>query len=907
MPEDLATSLNGAHDSMILPTSGETLPQNPQQDRIPSLSRSEVSETDTSGGASTPEGPTRAVAIASPSNGDSEESSVDDGERVQQIEEATFESRPNEADDTHRDGLPTMATDDYSSNANDQVRSATKVISSLSTPSTSRGRRIQGDNISSTISSTPGQSTVLQDITTCRQDSRGSNPFTPSSLTRSSKAEDFVTPRAPLDDALRRKNHVLAVLSSSGLPTRTMKHMPRGTPHPLRRVSTAGFSKSVAEECSPTASHYTAIMFHSQNSKDATLTQSANESFVSIASSADLTSDRRAANMQSRQSRGNVSFPTIMLPTNAPTSSPGGSLTGFTDRRADGVKIHKHLNAMNKQLLDTNAVLAREAEAWRDEVNRLRGVLKAHGVEIEEIDVVVLGLPGSVSYTEMSERSGSGQQDPTEAHNVISRYDTTVLRTLDEQSEKSDRSNSAAAASRPNQVSARDLLEGLTPEEYWEVMHEMAERLEALEEGLTDKDRVIDELQRQVEAAEASLRSQTDELGLRVAEREETRANLHAKFAIKTEQHAKQFGEICSGFEEQVKLLESQLATVNSEADELRSDKTRLENLALTHHSDEKEQEMLKQIADLENELGLARQLTKASLVEAENLERQSTNAHTEHRILTHEVETGQTQIVNLEARLEDAKEAMAELEVVKIQRDEARNSRDAAEDQLARMAHDISSLRRVNIDKEAGLERQYEQISASEQEVQELKQQLVALAADRKQDHDLGTEVESLRLALHEAHDALAEFQANNRNEQPIDSSGCVDDSMPSSPLARTEKSGTDERTGFVKVLENQLDDAFREIGRLKHELSATPHHNSSIEIRDTRIQALQREKGALTDRLAALTMAPSTPIINGIQSAGPPFNHPTPFAHRATTALRIPRTPGPLKDVSNLHLHHF
>ena len=359
-------------------TSSPTRPLTPGQDlfpsRIPSLSHSELSGTDSSEAASIPEhtitrdGNDRLRQDAWP-----EHLEIGDDDRVVELDRSAI--RQSES-------LGTASGEDFSRNGDGVLlagaRSAAKV---QSIPGTARPRHIHDgtDHFHSLSRTIP-----LQDVTRALENTPLPLPFTPSPLGQLSKTSDFTTPRPLLNDAERRKSHVMAVLSSSGLPSRMPRAHIRGTPHPLRRMATTPISEhgTPANPSPLPGSTSVSTMMHDRELLDGD-SQTWNESFVSIASSADLTSDRRAASLHHRLSRGNVSFPTILLPTQSASPSGPSFLKGLSERRADGIKINRHLNAMNKQLLDTNGELAREAELWREEVTRLYTILSEAGIQVE--------------------------------------------------------------------------------------------------------------------------------------------------------------------------------------------------------------------------------------------------------------------------------------------------------------------------------------------------------------------------------------------------------------------------------------------------------------------------------------------------------------------------------------------
>jgi hypothetical protein len=117
----------------------------------------------------------------------------------------------------------------------------------------------------------------------------------------------------------------------------------------------------------------------------------------------------------------------------------------------------------------------------------------------------------------------------------------------------------------------------------------------------------------------------------------------------------------------------------------------------------------------------------------------------------------------------------------------------------------------------------------------------------------------------------------------------------MDSLRQSTSSANGAGANDSFVAAMEDRLDEAHREIGKLKQELASTPHRKSTIEMRDARIKALEREKGALAERLAARENSGSGSIL----AAGSPFKV-SPFVNKALASLKTPKTPGPLGEVS-------
>nr|XP_019009710.1 uncharacterized protein I206_05270 [Kwoniella pini CBS 10737]OCF48491.1 hypothetical protein I206_05270 [Kwoniella pini CBS 10737] len=893
----------------------------PQNDRIPSLSRSEVSGTDVSEAASTPEGPVRNVSMITPRL-DAHQQYEITGE-YQYNMESEDENHPENStwdynqypeytdqDEAHHSPDPSYPSPHKLMNSNSPARFTS---AHYATPGASREQLFNENS----YASPSAPSTALQDITVSVQNT-SSDPVTPSPLGMLNKSTDVATPRAPLNDAERRKSHILAVLGSSGPPSRIRTQI-RGTPHPLRRVSAAPDTDSIAEEGSDFGSSvrsFRRAVTPGQTSR-VTLDQSADQSFVSVASSADLTTDKRASHMHSRLSRGNTSFPTILLPT-GPSTPGGSSLKGMSDSRADGIKIHKHLNAMNKQLLETNADLAREAEAWRDEADRLRSILEDHGIEVKNSDVLDNLHAASTSANlsqqlpEWPTRSPSGRNSTKGDHSQL----------ITQSSSLNSRNGTSPGHKDSNHT--QDLLDGLTPEEYAAVMHEMTEKLEYLEEALNEKDHLIEELQIQLEAVREAdppehqdLVERIDKLSFELEEAENARTTLHAEFSAKTEQHAKRFGEICTGFEDQVKALEKDLLDARAETDRLRNEKSRLQRSTSAEGPSAKEHELKKQIHELEVELQVSATETKKRLTEVENLRKHSAHMLEEKEGLMERVEEAESQVEDLRAKIDNLKVGQhnAESEDIEALKDELRAACEAqniAEDSVARLEAEMDTLHQKVSEQEEELDQQHGQIEELNGLIQGLEADLAlaqntSISNQQSEEElvDLRQEMQKINTVMLEKESEIemlkGKLEVASIATQALRNSQRRSTSPPSTATLGNVEMSTNQDS-FVLALEERLDEAYREIGRLKHELTATPVRKSAVEVRDAKIQALEREKAALTERLNSgrnMTISAS-PIPTGMQEAESPFRRPTPLVHRAIASLRTPMTPGPMGELS-------
>jgi hypothetical protein len=840
---------------------------NQPQGRMPSLSRSEMSASDPSEAASTPEGPSRDPHIATPRESRAGSLVSPAPRRLEwndYIESPDYftpdhsEERSESVDQMALPSLGSLIPTDISSPIkNTPMRDlATPGLARLNSRDKQQSGQSPNYRTGTPLSDvTPNQNTPMQFPSVSVLDG------TPS------KQSDFSTPRVPLDDIARRKSHVLAVLNSGGLPARVYKTA-RGTPHPLRRVSTAQQYETTQEESSLQSSS-PGVSTHEEDvpqiKADISHITGDNESFVSIASSADLTSDRRATSYKQGLSRGNTSFPTILLPTSTLHSSPGNIIRGpLGEQRADGIKIHKHLNAMNKQLLDTNAELAREAEAWKDEVQRLRRCLDDAGVQIEDIDIAAKMGARSQTSDESSASIPNGTSSSVQESARQTPRPITCLSeeaTMNSTGEVSQRqvTQSLGSGSESEDRSAR-----FFGSEQAAMLEEMAERLEVLERGLDEKDQLIAELEERLQGARADdVSSESDadkeraDLRRALEIAEEARIFLQTEFAQKTEQHAREFANICAEFESQVSSLESRLAEANDTIKAMQPKTVESGMVPSGNGGGKPENEGLLDLAEAQADLHAARR-------EIESL-----------RVLL-DVKESEKQEVVLRAQPVQAEsllpaESGAPTTIARAPEDVITHP--ASETEIIHLQRTNEELRKEISEREKDLRNLVETIERLESELD------VAASERHKAVHELNTEVDRLNGLLSDSNGVIAQREAELETVRARQSE--------SAELDNGDKKA-------IELMESHLEDAFREIGRLKHQLAAGPHLQSTLDAREARIESLEREKAALQDRLSATREA--TP---GLPIAASPFRA-TPFVNKAIASLRLPSTPGPLQEVS-------
>lgn len=503
--------------------------------------------------------------------------------------------------------------------------------------------------------------------------------------------------------------------------------------------------------------------------------QSADVSSLSIASSQDLATDRKG---QLRYQRGNTSVPDILMSTGVATPGFNHNL----ENRPDAIKIQKHLNMMNKQLLDTNADLAREAEEWRQECTRLMGFLQEAGIDIED----------------------------GPAMELLQTVDNSLeLPTLDDSFKADDVNDPPRRGSDHSQ---------------------------ALRQELRKRDELILDLRSKLADGNGPGHVQRE-----LEEAHRVHADLKTEFAKKTQEHVQQFTEICHDFEEQVKDLQSELETSRNEVASLQRPRSGQVSSSTSGVADRKSDDLAhdgiedaqRQIVELVQSLDETRQASQASDAQIRSVSDALANATKENISL-------QDQKHSLEVQLAALEQAVTQQDVLLSgEKDRAHSLEAEAKSYQEEHAEAIRQLQRLHVE----LEDTRQTLAARDVDVQSLRNQL---------------EVAQLENS----------FSHQSRND-PVGANNSL-----------------------IAALEDRLDDAHREIGRLRHDLNEAPSHKAAIEACETRIKALEAEKATLADRLKA--RPPTTPGIwaNSMMTS-------TPMAHKTVASLRGPKTPGPMKEV--------
>lgn len=812
--DDLAYGKDGSASSVAAtPVSGTSVNQSlrpgssrwpiqdtpkPLQDaRVPSLSRSELSATDNE--ATTPEG-RESLQL----HGSGGHMSVVGADESKQDPAFTFLQEP---------------------------RTASRSSSPSSIPSTAATpiaiRYMDQPSTAARAAATPfGATAPLRDVTPVYRNQRTVAPGMPST------SVDYATsPRAPLDDVARRKSHVLSVLASASLPSRV-----RSRPTPLRHDHrSASPQENTASESSEFVGWRPRKDVLGGDMLDGSVSQ--DMSGLSLASSNDSTSDGSAISVPFR--RGNTSVPDILLANGVAASGSNLRL----ENRPDAVRIHKHLNMMNQQLLDTNADLAREAEDWRGECRRLINIVRDAGIEVDD-----QGLAGDLN-----------------ADNA--------------------RADLSAASASSLTTAARGRHEAV--EQLRVALREKDDLTARLQLELEEKDAQLSTLRLQASALDGNSRDESaPSFPRQPGDFDPEVLRLQSDYARKTEEHARQFTEICADFEHQVQALKDELGAVTAEASSLRS------QLAMAKSSTPtQEEELHGQIAKLGSDLAQAQEEARAASEEMATAQRHLSEARANETAVLDQLSAAKQEGILATSRAEELHQRLltAESQIADYTRQV-----ETAQERLAAYEDEKSALQTENIELARRVS-DFERRHSSEQDVvDELRYTIQQLSTNSE---SRGRELLATQQRVTELESQLLDAQrAQSRSRAELESIRNQLSIAKLEPLV-SDPTGSPNQTSpstLVAALEERLDEAYRQIGTLKAEREATPARMATLEARDTRIQALETEKEALLERLKAREMSSPARWANSMRTS-------TPMMHKAISALRSPRTPGPLKDVSS------
>ncbi len=567
-------------------------------------------------------------------------------------------------------------------------------------------------------------------------------------------------------------------------------------------------------------------------------------SYVSVASSSDLTTDRRTT---SSRFKGNVSVPSIM---------PSGS--GDADGHANAVKIAKHLSGINRHLEDENKDL-------KTRLDVLEGYLMELGVvdEVDEglrIDEERIADAIALLNKQQDASVAQDQQDGGQAQQMIERLTARVQELQAALSDKEeDLAKQAGQTDRSHLEGDQQKRDELAAE-----VESLRERLalteqtfqERLQKHARDFEEIVNEKDAEIVLAEKAAGNQVDRL--RMENDALTREKDRLRSVLDSDSH-----------EEKESKLQAQVDALQRDVREREADNKRQADAAAA---------LQQQLNDAEQRCQEANELGEDYKAQADRQASAAQAALAERDAKQTELDEAQERRLELVEEFDE--QAQAHRQAQANADDSVRKLEATIQSQQARVSELEQALSRE--ERRAGdLSRE---VAGAEQDISRLDQEIETL---RSQLNNEKARHLAVRAELDAAKAELA--PAARRSASP-----------PGPGLAQSEAT--------VAALRKDLAAAAETIERLQARRSSpSPRQHAEVEAKDRRIEQLSQEKAELFERLRALrvqleaaqTIQRTPKYSSGsVIAAASPFSSAMPVNKRLLH-LQTPKTPGIMKEV--------
>ena len=410
---------------------------------------------------------------------------------------------------------------------------------------------------------------------------------------------------------------------------------------------------------------------------------------------------------------------------------------------------------------------------------------------------------------------------------------------------------------------------------------------------------------------EAIIQGLQGELEESAKEKEEYGAKFNAERALDKQRWRDRMTEVEKGVEDIVRDLEQKLDRAEADA----------KDTARRVEAVEADRDVaLKKAENAERALAAEADIGKEMNAVNEELGRLSSElkkANLRARNLEDDLGERNIRIGQLEAEHRDEKDIVEGLDQELATRlDEIENLRKQANEQSRKLkanSDELCDTKAYVAELEAEAEVATERIQAVETELQSIQTHLRETVTEGIQAQgrveELEEEIGRLDELGHQMQEALevADRKVESHDEEIAELKGtifalereCEREKEKSRSLSRFPESPAVPGADF-EALEDELDDAHKEIARLKTLMQQSPARKAIDTAKDNRIGMLEREREDLLQRIQVLREGVnSTPskVANGVTvaSAASPF-------HRQMASLSSPKTPGaPLRDVSS------
>ena len=410
---------------------------------------------------------------------------------------------------------------------------------------------------------------------------------------------------------------------------------------------------------------------------------------------------------------------------------------------------------------------------------------------------------------------------------------------------------------------------------------------------------------------EAIIQGLQGELEETNKEKVEYEAKFNAERALGGQRWRDRMAEVEKGVEDIVRDLEQKLDKAEADAKET----------ALCVEVLEAERDVaLRKAENAERALAAEADIGKEMNAVNEELGRLSgelKKANLRARNLEDDLGERNTKVVQLKAELRDEKDIVEGLDQELATRlDEIENLSKQSDEQSRKLKANGVELRDTKAyvaELEAEAEVATERIQVVEAELDSIQARLRETASEgiqaQNRVEELEEEIGRLNELGHQMQEALevADRKVESHDEEIAELQGAIfalqreleREREKSRSFSRSAESPTVPNAD-VEALENELDDAHREIARLKVLMQQSPARKAMDTVKDNRIQMLEREREDLLQRVQVLRDTVNGTPNNAmndvtVASAVSPF-------HRQMVSMLSPKTPGgPLRDVSD------
>ncbi|KAE9397790.1 hypothetical protein BT96DRAFT_883573 [Gymnopus androsaceus JB14] len=537
-----------------------------------------------------------------------------------------------------------------------------------------------------------------------------------------------------------------------------------------------------------------------------------------------------------------------------PAMGFGGNAPGHGVGRFNAGKLNTYLHGLNRRLQEENETL----------LERLRKLEEAQG-KLDSGSVP----PTPAASSSNSRRQSGGSRRLSAVSNLGDLQEEAGESWMEEKAELEEMvetfKNEAEQYMKEKEEVEKALEQetqerGRDKERWKERMVEVQKGVEAIVRDLEAKLRAAEEETRNAETAGDERVYEMEKKLVEVQAQLDDAANRAEKAESALASNQDLGGELRNA-NDRVSSLMGDLRNANSQIKELEQEILRSEEFIDGIEHDLAEQK--KTIANLQKAVDAKDEQIEAQRAEVRHLEQS-------HQKTEEMLSATQAYVVKIE---EDASAAVEQFE--------------ALEEELATAKDEIARLKMVEGDREAKSEQLAKEAERAAELARQMEEALEAAEKKMVEDED----------ELVAAKGKLAALEREKERQKEL-STRSIDHSR--SANANAAQAAAQEAE--IEALEQELDEATKEIARLNTILNQSPARKAMDKAKDTKIEMLEQENEALSERIKALRLTmndfntPSKIINNSVIS---------PMHRRAISmSIRAPKTPGgPLRDMSWLN----